>query len=184
MTFSAGKIALMGVLIALAIALKLPILSIPNVELLTFVIFTSGFLLGAIEGALVGVIAMCIYTTLISPYGIPPLPIAVAQIVSMGLIGLAGGLASAMVRVATWRRTFSSPLLFAIAVGICGVVLTMIYDLLTNLAVAFVMGQWMPVLVAAVPFALLHILSNLAIFLILSPLLLRLSKTRISGVPA
>jgi hypothetical protein len=183
MVFSAGKIALMGVLIALAIALKLPILSIPNVELLTFVIFASGFLLGAIEGALVGVIAMSIYTTLISPYGIPPLPIAIAQIVSMGLIGLAGGLASMMVRVAAWRRTLSNHLPFAIAMGICGAALTIVYDLLTNLAVAFVMGQWMPVLLAAVPFALLHILSNLAIFLILSPLLLRLSKTRISGVP-
>ena len=83
----------MGILIALAIALKLPILSIPNVEFLTFVIFSSGFLLGAIEGALAGVIAMSIYTTLITPYGLPPLPIACAQIFSMGLIGFAGGLA-------------------------------------------------------------------------------------------
>jgi hypothetical protein len=184
MAFSAGKIALMGVLIALAIALKLPILSIPNVELLTFVIFTSGFLLGAVEGALVGMIAMSVYTTLISPYGIPPLPIAAAQIVSMCLIGLVGGLVSVTIRVTAWRSTLSKHLPFAIALGISGAALTIVYDLLTNLAVAFVMGQWMPVMVAAVPFALLHILSNLAIFLILSPLLLRLSRARVSGVSA
>jgi hypothetical protein len=184
MAFSAGKIALMGVLIALAIALKLPILSIPNVELLTFVIFASGFLLGVVDGALVGVIAMSIYTTLVSPYGIPPLPIAVAQIASMALIGFTGGLVSATRQAGVWKAMLSRPLPFAIASGICGLALTLVYDLLTNLAVAFVMGQWIPVMLAAVPFALLHTLSNLAIFLILSPLLLRLSKARISSVPA
>jgi hypothetical protein len=184
MAFSASKIALMGVLIALAIALKLPILPLPNIELLTFVIFASGFLLGTVEGALVGVIAMSVYTTLISPYGLPPVPIAAAQIVSMGLIGFTGGLVSATRQAGVWRVMLSRPVPFAIASGICGLALTMVYDLLTNLAVAFVMGQWMPVMVAAIPFALLHILSNLAIFLILSPLLLRLSRARVSGIPA
>jgi len=168
----------MGVLIALAIALKLPILSIPNVELLTFVIFASGFLLGLVGGALVGIIAMSIYTTLVSPYGIPPLPIALAQVVSMGLIGFAGGLALATSEIPAWRGILSCPLPFAITLGICGVALTIVYDLLTNLAVAFVMGQFVPVMLAAIPFALLHIFSNLVIFSILSPILLRLSKSR------
>jgi energy-coupling factor transport system substrate-specific component len=178
MGFSARKIALIGVLIALAIALKLPILSIPNVEFLTFVIFSSGFLLGSMGGLLVGVISMSIYTTLISPYGLPPLPIAFAQIFSMALIGLAGGIIYVFIKTTAERDPRSNALLFAAVVGFFGLVLTAIYDLLTNLAVAFVMGQFLPVMFAAIPFALLHIASNLVIFAILSPVLLKLSKRR------
>jgi hypothetical protein len=179
MNLPARKIALMGVLIALAIALKLPILSIPNVELLTFVIFSSGFLLGMIEGLAVGIIAMSIYTTLIAPYGIPPLPIAAAQILSMGLIGFSGGLACRMSPLFLKPNAPTRPLLFSLILAGFGFILTLIYDLLTNLAVAFVMGQFWPVMVAAVPFALLHLASNLVIFLVLSPLLIRLSKSRV-----
>jgi energy-coupling factor transport system substrate-specific component len=178
MGFSARKIALIGILIALAIALKLPILSIPNVEFLTFVIFSSGFLLGSFGGLLAGVISMSIYTTLISPYGLPPLPIAFAQIFSMALIGLAGGMVSVFIKTAAERDPHTNPLLFAAVLGFFGLVLTAIYDLLTNLAVAFVMGQFLPVMFAAIPFALIHIASNLAIFAILSPVLLKLSKRR------
>jgi hypothetical protein len=47
--------------------------------------------------------------------------------------------------------------------------------LLTNLATAYVMGQFWPVLIAAIPFALIHTLSNVAIFVILTPVLLKLS---------
>ncbi len=178
MSFSARKIALMGVLIALAIALKLPILSIPNVELLTFVIFSAGFLLGMVEGLAVGVIAMSIYTTLIAPYGIPPLPIAAAQILSMGLVGFSGGLARRLSPVVLTRSASAPSLLFSLILVGFGFFLTLIYDLLTNLAVAFVMGQFWPVMVAAIPFALLHLASNLIIFSILSPLLLRLSRSK------
>lgn len=170
----------MGLLIALAIALKLPILAIPNVEFLTFVIFSSGFLLGALEGALVGVIAMSIYTTLVTPYGLPPLPIACAQIFSMGLIGFAGGLARRPGAAVRARGSSYRPLSLALIVGAFGLVLTVVYDLLTNLAVAFVMGQFLPVMLAAVPFALLHIVSNVIIFSVLSPVLLGLSESRIS----
>jgi hypothetical protein len=179
MAFSARKLALMGLLIALAIALKLPILAIPNVEFLTFVIFSSGFLLGALEGALVGVIAMSIYTTLVTPYGLPPLPIASAQVFSMGLIGLAGGLAHRLGAVGRKRGSASRPLSLVLVIGAFGLVLTVVYDLLTNLAVAFVMGQFLPVMFAAIPFALLHILSNVIIFAVLSPALLGLSGTRL-----
>jgi energy-coupling factor transport system substrate-specific component len=178
MSFSARKLALMGILIALAIALKLPILSIPNVEFLTFVIFSSGFLLGLFEGLLVGVISISIYSTLISPYGLPPLPILAAQILSMGLVGLTGGLASRINKLTIKQIPRSNALLFATVIGFFGLVLTVLYDLLTNLAVAFVMGQFLPVMFAAIPFALVHIASNLVIFAVLSPVLLKLSKRR------
>ncbi len=174
MSFPVRKLSLMGVLVALAIVLKLPILSVPNVEFLTFVIFSSGYLLGALEGLLVGVISMSLYTSVITPYGLPPLPIAFAQVLSMALIGLAGGIASRLHLIPFRREPSYSTYFRFLSMGLFGLGLTLIYDLFTNLATAYLMGQFWPVMIAAIPFALLHILSNVFIFAILTPVLLKL----------
>ncbi len=176
MSFSVRKLALMGVLIALAIVLKLPLLSVPNVEFFTFIIFSSGYLLGMIGGAVVGIISISIYTSVITPYGLPPLPIAFAQILSMALIGFAGGLAFKFNVVSIDENSPSRLFVHYFIMGVFGLVLTIIYDLFTNLAVAFVMGQFLPVMVAAIPFALIHILSNVIIFVVFGPHLLMISK--------
>ena len=63
-----------------------------------------------------------------------------------------------------------------ILLGLVGVVLTLVYDVLTNLAVAYAVGQFIPVMIAAVPFALLHIGSNALIFVVLAPVLSRLNR--------
>jgi energy-coupling factor transport system substrate-specific component len=173
---SARKLALSGVLIALAIVLKLPLLSVPNVEFFTFVIFSSGFLLGILEGCLVGVISMSLYTSIITPYGLPPLPIAFSQVLSMALIGIAGGLVFKLHLVRFDEKSFSFSAFGFLIMGLLGLSLTLIYDLLTNLATAYVMGQFLPVMISAIPFALIHIFSNTAIFIILSPVFLRLSQ--------
>ena len=175
MSFSAKKLALTGILIALAIALKLPILSVPNVEFFTFIVFSSGYLLGMTGGILVGIISISIYTTLITPYGLPPLPIAFAQIFCMALIGSAGGLAFKFNVVPLERNSTLRSFFPFLIMGIFGLILTIIYDLFTNLATAFVIGQFLPVMVAAIPFALIHILSNVIIFVVLAPLLLKMS---------
>jgi energy-coupling factor transport system substrate-specific component len=171
MRFSARKLALSGVLIALAIVLKLPLLSVPNVEFFTFVVFSSGYLLGIVGGMVVGIVSISIYTSIITPYGLPPLPIALAQILSMALVGFAGGLAFKF-RIVTSFRSF----LPFFVMGISGLVLTIIYDLFTNLAVAFVMGQFFPVMIAAIPFTLIHVPSNVIIFIVFTPLLLKISR--------
>ena len=119
MKFSARKLAWSGVLIALAVVLKLPILSVPNVEFLTFIIFSSGYLLGIVEGMIVGIISISIYTSLITPYGLPPIPIAMAQIFSMALAGFAGGLAKRFRLISTLH-----PFLPYLSMGIAGLTLT------------------------------------------------------------
>ncbi len=182
MSFTARKLSLMGILIALAIALKLPILSIPNVEFFTFIVFSSGYLLGMTGGILVGIISISIYTTLITPYGLPPLPIAFAQIFCMALIGFAGGIVSKFNAISLAPNPPFRSIPFILIVGISGLVLTIIYDLFTNLAVALVMGQFLPIMIAAIPFALIHILSNVIIFVILTPLLLKMSRIQTAKI--
>jgi hypothetical protein len=111
---------------------------------------------------------MSLYTSIITPYGLPPLPIAFAQVFSMALIGIAGGVSRMLCTIFPKRLKFLTP-------GLFGLGLTLIYDLLTNLATAYVMGQFLPVMISAIPFALIHLLSNMAIFVVLTPVLLKLS---------
>jgi hypothetical protein len=169
MSFSSRKLALMGILIALAFALKLPIIQLPNIEFFSFVIFCSGFVLGILPGVIVGAVAISLWT-FFNPYGFPPLPIALAQIISMILIGFSGGLLRKLSLIS--RRS----LIRVLQMGALGLFLTFIYDLLTNLATAYVMGELIPILLAGIPFALLHIGSNTIIFALFSPLLSKLTE--------
>jgi len=174
--WEAGKLAKMGIFVALAIALKLPVLQIPNLEFFTFVVFASGYLLGAVEGGIVGGLSILIYTTF-NPYGFPPVPIALSQIVSMILIGVIGGM--------IFKIGF--PILLNVStlvlMAFCGVILTLFYDLLTNLAVAYVVGQFLPVMLAAIPFSLMHVGSNAVIFVVLTPILYRLTQLEKGSQP-
>ena len=190
MRFSTGKLAKMGITVALAIALKLPILSVPNVEFFTFIVFCAGFLFGITEGAIVGGLSMSLYTTF-NPYGLAPLPIAFSQVFSMILIGISGGMtfkSNIICRDRPFPPLAGSALGMTglpraglktcpyIIMGILAIVFTLIYDLLTNFAVAYILGSFIPVMVAAIPFSLIHIASNLAIFVVLTPVLLKLAK--------
>jgi hypothetical protein len=167
--WEAAKLAKMGIFVALAIALKLPILQIPNVEFFTFVVFASGYLFGILQGGVVGGLSILIYTTF-NPYGFPPFPIALAQVISMISIGVIGGLIlKTGVVILVKLTTF-------ILMGFLGVILTLFYDLLTNLAVAYVAGQFIPVMLAAIPFSLVHIGSNAVIFVVFTPILPKLDQ--------
>jgi len=174
--WEAAKLARMGIFVALAIALKLPILQVPNVEFFTFVVFASGYLLGMVEGGVVGGLSMLIYTTF-NPYGFPPWPIALSQVVSMILIGVTGGMIFKMGLVIFLK--VSSFILMAL----CGVILTLLYDLLTNLAVAYTVGQFLPVMAAGIPFSLVHVASNTVIFVVLTPVLCRLTQLEKGSQP-
>lgn len=169
MNWEVRKLARMGIFVALALALKLPILQIPNVEFFTFVVFSSGYLLGILEGGVVGGLSILIFTTF-NPYGFPPLPIALAQVFSMIFIGIFGGL------ILKAGLVILVKLSTLILMGLVGVILTLIYDVLTNLAVAYVVGQFIPVMLAAVPFSLIHIGSNAIIFVVLTPVLFKFNQ--------
>jgi hypothetical protein len=65
--------------------------------------------------------------------------------------------------------------------GLAGLILTLIYDFLTNSGVAIVMGSFLPVMLAAIPFSLTHLVSNVIIFILLTPVLFRLAKLERRG---
>ena len=134
--------------------------SIPNLEVLTLVVFCAGVLLGARDGMLVGALSMGAFTGL-NPYG-PAHPLVMAaQVGGMAVAGAGGALfrAARLPERAAWMRgTVLVP---------AAIVLTAFYDLITNAASGVVYGQMRATLIAGVPFSLWHIGYNVFLFVVL-----------------
>ncbi len=131
--------------------------TIPNFEVLTLVVFCSGVLLGARDGALVGALTMLVYS-LLNPYGPAHPVVTAAQVAGNVVTGLAG---AAFARLGLPGRPVPARIVGLVLVAI---IVTAFYDLLTNIATGLVFGQMRTWLVAGIPFALWHIGYNIALF--------------------
>jgi uncharacterized membrane protein len=161
------RLAVSGGLVAAAFAIKYPLIGVPNVEPFTLVFFCVGYTFGPLWGLFVGVVGETIYAT-INPYGASIVPVWVSQIIGMGVAGLIGGWVGMMKERLDWDRKYA--LVLAAAAGI---VATLFFDLATNLALAWSIGPFWPVMIAAIPFAALHLASNALLFILIFPILRR-----------
>jgi hypothetical protein len=181
--FWTTRIALTAILVALAVALGLLLLAVPNVELITFTIFVSGAVLGRWRGATVGALAWAIFSG-VNPYGsglaFPPL--YVAQVLAGALIGLAGGAIGGL-----WsgsRRGLPAAGGVAAAGGV-GFVLTAVYQSGVILGIAVASPEYRTGIMAAIAanafFSLIHLVSNTVIFAVLTPVVLPRLKRATAG---
>ena len=160
---------------AMAIAMGYSLMMVPNIELITVIIFLSGIILNLWWGALVGLVAMGIYSGL-NPIGsglsFPPL--FFAQIIGMALCGIIGGLLRPFFFVRKYN--FSRLLLL----GLTGFLVTFIYDVLTLISYPLFSGLGYAGIVASLikglGFTLLHEISNIFIFLITVPRVVQFLK--------
>lgn len=147
---------------------------IPNVELISAAVFTSGALVGVRRGAVVGGVAEAIYAA-INPNGISQPVLYAAQVLGFVLVGAAGG----ALRPLLCRGPVALQTLVAATSGFG---LTLVYDVLTNAAV------WVTVrenasLVAielaglSFPFPLAHALGNTLGFALVAPAVLRAARS-------
>jgi hypothetical protein len=120
-------------------------------------VFCAGVLLGVRDGILVGAVTMLIYS-LLNPYGAAPPLITLAQVAGEAAAGGAGGL------LATAGLTDLAPALRAVTLAIAAVVLTLFFDLVTNLATGYLLGQIRLALLGGIPFSLWHIGWNVVLF--------------------
>ncbi len=134
--------------------------TIPNFEVLTLVVFCSGVLLGARDGVLVGAVTMLVYS-LLNPYGAVHPLVTLAQVLGESAAGL-GGAWFAAAR-GPERGAPARALLLAIA----ALLLTVWFDVLTNLATGILFGQVRVTLIGGIPFAAWHVASNIGLFVVL-----------------
>ena len=175
--FEAGRsplrIARVSAFVALGVVSGLALSSIPNVELVTVICFAAGYLLGLTAGLATGALVELLFA------GFHPMGSSMGFLLFAQMAGMAGaGLVGAVVR----RPAEAAPRgvylgLLAAAALLC----TAWFDLLTNLAYPVSIGfagiDLRVYFAAALPFAAIHLLSNLAVFLVIAaPLLPRLRK--------
>jgi len=169
----------MAAFVAVGIALGLALVAVPNVELVTGVSFMSGFLLGARAGVVTGGLIEALFAGF-HPLGSSLGLVLVAQMAGMAFAGALGGAAARI--VGSSRRGIR----YAAAIVAAGAIATITFDALTNLAfpvmAGFSLSQTLVTLAAGVPFAAIHLLSNLFVFgLVVRPLIPRLERVWLSS---
>lgn len=173
---------LASLMIAVTVSLGYALAAVPNIELMTLSVFLAGYLLGVRLGALVGGAAAVLHSVF-NPLGAALPPLVLAQGAGFALIGIAGGIVGPFVARA---RHYPG----VIAAGAAGLVVTLVYDVLTNIgAFLTITGDNAPsdllrFVAAGVLFMGLHLVWNTGVFIVvLRPVVRVLSQYRaeISG---
>jgi len=167
--------SIVAALAALCVATNYVLVSVPNVKLMDFLVFIGGFCFGAFAGTLIGVLTWAVYGV-INPYGFV-LQVWLATMLSESIYGVAGGLLRKSLSVTGFNGQY---LRVSVFFGAMGFLLTLIYDVITNIAYALTLMEKVPVAVVilyGVPFTLLHEISNATIFGVCSiPMITAISK--------
>lgn len=175
----ARTIGLIAILTATCVATNYLLIGLVNVKFMDLIVFCSGFRFGSLVGGAVGVLTWLVYGT-INPYGFS-LPILLATSIGESMYGIVGGLLGGL----RLPEGGSGRLWFMDArFAFIGFILTFIYDLFTNIVTGLVVGMPLSVvLLAGIPFALIHELSNAVFFFVgASPLLIALRRLPLGGL--
>lgn len=166
------KLVKAAIFTALAIGSGYALMLVPNVELITILVFSAGLWLGALWGLLVGGTAMFIFSVM-HPFGsglLFPL-LLVAQVFTMAGAGCLGGI----LRPLVYRIKDRLP--GRIFIAVIGGLITFIYDSLTTLSYPVAAGyEWKQTLImysSGIWIYALHMISNPVIFFIGIPQLLK-----------
>ena len=159
--------------VAVGLVAGLALAAVPNVELVTAVCFGAGFLLGPAAGLLTGALTETLFAGF-HPMGSSFGLLLLAQVAGMSAAGALGAVAAKMGRVENKIR-------YRVSVVGMGILATVFFDLVTNLtfplAAGFSRRQTIISLGLAVPFAVTHLVSNIAVFsLLVVPILPKLKK--------
>jgi hypothetical protein len=162
------KIAETGIFLALFLGLAYAFSYIPNLEFASAIAFLAGLLLGWKRGLFVAIIGESIFS-IANPFGsslaFPTL--LVAQLLAFGIIAISGSLSRSYISAAVKNK----PLIIPVALGLTGLLLTLIYNVLTTVSYALPSGfnteQTIALIISGIPFYLIHLISNTLTFSLL-----------------
>lgn len=160
--------------VAVGIALGYLLAPVPNVELVTATCFCAGYLLGFGAGVLCSILIEALFA------GFHPMGSSMGITLVAQCLGMAGaGVMGSMCRPLTSR---ASRVPRVVIVTFAGILATIWFDLLTNLAfpvsAGFSFEQTVASFILGAPFAAVHIVSNTLVFLfVVAPLLPKLLST-------
>ena len=161
-----------AMLSALAIVVGHALAIIPNVELVTLIIFVAGYH-GGVRGGLITALTTALYFNYLNPMGQVLFPVLLGQFIGWGITALVG--ASFGAKRVTSRAWFA----------LIGGLLTLFYQIILN--VAFVKmcmpnctnQEQLATIIAGLSFTAVHIASNTAVFgLLTEPLLKVIQRSK------
>lgn len=129
-------VSVVTVLAALCVAGNYALVGLPNIKVMDLVVFVSGFVFSMSVGVAVGGLAWIVYGA-INPFGFS-LPVWLSTILGETMFGMAGGVLG--------RINYKGPgekfdvVRFSFEMGLWGLILTVIYDLFTNIVFAITFG--------------------------------------------
>lgn len=161
----AKDIGLITTLTALCVGSSYALISLPNINMMDLIVFVTGFVFGAPIGMATGIISWFIYGA-INPLGFYT-PIWLSTMAGEAVFGFAGGILGRINQKNPGSTT--SIFRFRVEMGLWGLILTIIYDLFTN--VVYAVSFQIPIVAAIVSgwfippwFGILHEASNLFLF--------------------
>jgi len=179
---SAKKLSFIGIMTSLCVSTNYLLLWIPNVKFMDLFVFISGYTMGSLSGALVGILSWLVYGT-INPYGFN-MPTLIATCMGESLYGIVGGLSERFgLRISSEQFRASGRKFWKenLKLGIIGFLLAFIYDLFTNIITAIIFEISIFVWIAAgIPFAIIHESSNFLFFFLFGGLLINMIRKLMS----
>jgi len=176
------RIALTSIFISLSIVLGYMLIFIPNIEVITVMIFLSGFILGKKEGLIVGAFSSFIFC-FFNPMGSSQLPLLVVQIVYYSLVGLIGAFTSDFIEKRSFFNSKDDLYVYQVLVifGVIGGVLTTIYSIFSEIAGFITISApgvpFSAYFLMGVPWTIVHIVGNVLGFVFILPGLIQIINT-------
>jgi len=169
------RIVLISTFSALAVVLGYALVSIPNVELFTLMIFLGGFILGKRDGLIIGLLSSFIFV-FFNPWGTSQLPLFTYQITHYSLTGFLGGVMQTYLK----KNDSFKPkedlytLRLMIFFGFIGLSITLMFDIISTLIGSLInFGFDVELLIlsyiSGIPFTLAHLIGNTLGFIFILP---------------
>ncbi|MCD6445448.1 ECF transporter S component [Candidatus Bathyarchaeota archaeon] len=174
------KLALLTVLTSLCLAIQLTPRP-PNAEFTSLFTFIVGIIYGILNGALFGCFIMFV-NCFFSPYSFAGLN-APFQMIGMAIAGILGGIYRNYLSKNIYQKRF------CLETAILGGLIAIIFDLITNCGwgVSFILSGMNPTLAfftalaSGTPLAIIHTLSNIIVFGVLTAPLVKILDNMIKG---
>jgi uncharacterized membrane protein len=131
--------------------------ALPNVSFVFFVVFTAGFVWGAVPGLLVGIIGMGLASAF-NPYGPANISVMIAQMAGISISAVVGAI-FARTKWAQWSR-----MTLRVWLAIAGIICTILFYLPVNAVDAWLFQPFWPRFIAGAGWSLISVASNMIIF--------------------
>jgi len=155
------RASIIAILTAACVASNYALVGVLNVKVMDVIVFITGLVFGSMSGMMVGFLSWIVYG-IVNPYGFS-FPILIATAGMETVYGFVGGLMGRR----RGKLVEVNPIFTGIKYAIIGFILTFVYDIVTNLVMAVTFGiDWSVALIGGIPFALVHEISNAALFFI------------------